>query len=132
MLTGILKKIEQYELSPVLFCDVTLRGNEETMRFGLYAAAPVLAENADGLELVFYTDTPKSLSHLVLAASYLGCSMTSCRETGEKQGFDTTYRLLFTKEKKAPEDALATLRLLLLCAYPHHQLCGLYKTVYKK
>ncbi|MBR2987884.1 MAG: hypothetical protein IKC63_07670 [Clostridia bacterium] len=130
-ITGIVSRIESYELAPALFCEVSLPGSDETMRFGLYAASPIAVSDAEGLETVFYSDSEDDLSSLILAADRLGCTLTLCRELGKRQGFENTYRLLFRRKKGATANAVSALRLLLLCVYPHHQLCGIFRTVEK-
>ncbi|MBQ7365283.1 MAG: hypothetical protein IJW46_06765 [Clostridia bacterium] len=132
ILSGIARQVARYELSPVLYCMVSQPGSEEAMRFGLYAASPVLIEDADGLSAILFTQNSDSLFPLILAADALGCALAFSRETGEAQGFANTYELTFRRKEGALPNAVFLLSLLLRCEYPHHQLSGLYRTLHSQ
>ena len=128
-ISGILRGIERFALSPVLYTDVTLPGGDETMTMGLFAAYPMAIENAEGIEITLFSDDAATLPAFHLATSVLDCPILSIKTLDERQGFANAYRINIDCREK---DALLPLWLLLRCEYPHHQLSGIFKTVYKK
>ena len=123
---GIARHIARYLLSPVLFCRVTLPGSDEEMTMGLYASYPMAPEGAEGLEAILFSDERDTASTLMLSADYLGCPAVSLTALDNTQGFAYAWRIVF---QKATAATLLPLWLLLRCEYPHHQLCGIWRTL---
>lgn len=125
---GIARHIARYQLSPVMFCRVMLPGSDEEMTMGLYASYPMAPEDAEGLEAILFSDESNTASTVMLSADYLGCPAVSMTSLDNTQGFSYAWRIVF---QKATAATLLPLWLLLRCEYPHHQLCGIWRTVTK-
>lgn len=119
---GIARQIARLELAPVLTCEVTLPGKDETMTMGLFAESPVAVENADYLEAVLFSDEGDLLTSLLLSAEALNCRITEATALEETEGFRYAWRTVFERGN-AP--SLFAVWLLLRCEYPHHRLCGI-------
>ena len=119
---GIARQIARLELAPVLTCEVTLPGKDETMTMGLFAESPVAVENADYLEAVLFSDEGDLLTSLLLSAEALNCRITEATALIETEGFRYAWRTVFERGN-AP--SLFAVWLLLRCEYPHHRLCGI-------
>ena len=125
---GMARHISRFELAPTLFCDITLPGSDETMTMGLFSAFPMAIDAAEGMEAILFADDSGTLPALMLSADILGCPVTKSSLLDDTQGFPFAYRLTFTRCKDA---TLLPLWLLLRCEYPHHQLCGIWRTISK-
>lgn len=121
------KLVAKYELAPVLYCTVPTT-DDGTLRFGLFASAPMVPQKADSLEILLFSDKEETLSKLLTSANTLGISLTSITVLPPAQGFSHEWKLVFSAKEK-DNTAFDALWVLLLCEYPHHLLCGICRTL---
>ena len=121
------KLVARYELAPVLYCTVPTT-DDGTLRFGLFASAPMVPPKADSLEILLFSDKEETLSRLLTSANTLGISLTSITVLPSAQGFSHEWKLVFSAKEK-DNTAFDALWVLLLCEYPHHLLCGICRTL---
>lgn len=121
------KLVAKYELAPVLYCTVPTT-DDGTLRFGLFASAPMVPPKADSLEILLFSDKEETLSKLLTSANTLGISLTSITVLPPAQGFSHEWKLVFSAKEKN-NTAFDALWVLLLCEYPHHLLCGICRTL---
>lgn len=121
------KLVAKYELAPVLYCTVPTT-DDGTLRFGLFASAPMVPPKADSLEILLFSDKEETLSKLLTSANTLGISLTSITVLPPAQGFSHEWKLVFSAKEK-DNTAFDALWVLLLCEYPHHLLCGICRTL---
>ena len=121
------KLVAKYELAPVLYCTVPTT-DDGTLRFGLFASAPMVPPKADSLEILLFSDKEETLSKLLTSANTLGISLTSITVLPPAQGFSHEWKLVFSAKEK-DNTAFDALWILLLCEYPHHLLCGICRTL---
>lgn len=121
------KLVSKYELAPVLYCTVPTT-DDGTLRFGLFASAPMVPPRADSIEILLFSDKEETLSKLLLSANTLGITLTSITVLPSAQGFSHEWKLVFSAKEKN-NIAFDALWVLLLCEYPHHLLCGICRTL---
>lgn len=120
------KLVTKYELAPVFYCTVPTT-DDGTLRFGLFASAPLVPQKADSLEILLFSDEEATLSRLLTSVATLGISLQSLSVLSSAQGFAHGWKLVFfQKNDSASFDALW---ILLLCEYPHHLLCGICQSL---
>ncbi len=128
MIQGIARQISRCELALTLTCEITLPGKDETMTMGLFAQTPIAVDNAERMEAVLFSDSPRTLTALMLSAEHLGCPIVTAAALDETEGFAHAYRIIFTRSGTA---SLFPIWLLLRCEYPHHRLCGIWRNMTK-
>lgn len=120
------KLVTKYELAPVLYCTIPTT-DDGTLRFGLFASAPMVPPKADSLEILLFSDREETLSQLLVSANTLGISLSGITVLPSAQGFAHEWKLVFSANGN--NTAFDALWILLLCEYPHHLLCGICQSL---
>ncbi|MBR6769304.1 MAG: hypothetical protein IKM34_07455 [Clostridia bacterium] len=121
------KLVTKYELAPVFYCTVPTT-DDGTLRFGLFASAPLVPPKADSLEILLFSDDEASLSRLLSSATTLGISLKSLSMLSSAQSFSHEWKLVFSA-KEGNDTSFDAFWILLLCEYPHHYLCGICQSL---
>lgn len=127
-LSGVEKLIAKYELSPMFFTRVKTHDGA-SLRFGLFAASPLIPPKAEAVEILAFADESSHLSRLFTAADYLGCELLDCAALPSERDFQKSYRLVFycAGNPARRDEVLRALTIFLHCEYPHHLFCGIYR-----
>ena len=119
------KLVTRYELAPVFYCTIPTT-DDGTLRFGLFASAPVVPPRAELIEIILFSSTEATLPRLLTSANSLGISTQSITHLTPSQGFLHEWKLVFSTKDSKAFDAFWV---LLLCEYPHHLLCGICRAL---
>ncbi len=126
-LSGIEQLVQKYELSPLFFATVSDKG--KSMKFGLFAATPMVPSGVTGVTVTAFEDDSFRISSLLTAAEHFGCSAEELTLLPAEREFMKSYKIAFSlgENPDEREKKLNLLYIYLISEYPHHIISGIYK-----